>query len=150
MPSPSSSHSCDSANGVRITLSHSCSLHVASSKLRTASAAALRISLEDVDHPRISTLATRPEAGVALSLRGRPSSVLSLVEFVGGILEVGAFLVETGGGWRFLLSSRYRSKTRARWKRERRLIILGEIVGATIGICSTVAFVVWIGFTLLP
>jgi hypothetical protein len=75
--------------------------------------------------------------------------MLSVVEFIGGTLEIGAFLVETGGGWRFLLSSRYRARTRARWKRERRLTIVGEIVGAAIGICASIGFVVWIALTVL-
>jgi hypothetical protein len=62
-------------------------------------------------------------------------------------LELLEFAFFSFGGWRFVLSRRFRERTLARWAEQRQMQTMQEIVGALIGMALTVLvpFAVWAG-----
>lgn len=78
---------------------------------------------------------------------------LSIVEFIGGVVEGGNLLRVGFAGWRYLFSSAYRHHTHQRWKSVSGWRVFFDIVGGCFGFALSLlgatvtiyALVWWIG-----
>jgi hypothetical protein len=69
------------------------------------------------------------------------AAISAVVDFVGYIVE-GLF------GWRYLLSPSYRTKVRARWKHQPRIVVLCDVVGLGASALFVAALGAWAVWTL--